>query len=273
MNSFRSTYKAGNANIGWRPEVQRLKVQAMMGWEKEFRNLQWFGLQDGMRILEVGCGPGFVTEQLAKRLPNSPITGLDMDRDLLKHAEGLLDEQAQKNVNFIQTSVFDTGLPDNRYDFVVARMLFLHLYKPEEAVRELHRVLKPGGKLVIIDIDDGIFGIVQPDIEGFQSITQKFTEMQGKAGGNRLIGRSLPRLMQKTRFTAIELEMVAVHSDLAGVEGFQIQFDPRRFEGFYRNGVLSEREFLAISNVSKRLEEDPESYAMMLFMMVCGVKG
>lgn len=243
-----------------------------MGWEKEFRNLQWFGLQDGMRILEIGCGPGFVTEQLAKRLPNSQITGLDMDEILLKLAAERLDEKTQENVNFVQASVFETGLPESSYDFVVARMLFLHLHKPEEAALELQRVLKPGGKLVIIDIDDDIFGVVHPDIEGFQSITKKFTEMQGKAGGNRLIGRSLPRLLQKTGFKNVELETVAVHSDLAGVEGFQIQFDPKRFEGFYQNGVLNETEFSNICKVADSLSEDPDSFVMMIFVMACGVK-
>lgn len=272
MDSFQSTYKAENANIGWSAEVQRLKVQARMGWEKEFRNLQWFGLQDGMRILEVGCGPGFVTEQLADRLPHSRIIGLDMDENLLKQAEARLDEQAQRNIEFVKASVYDTSLPDNSFDFVVARMLFLHLHKTEEAALELQRVLKPGGKLVIIDIDDGIFGIIQPDIEGFQSITKKFTEMQGNAGGNRLIGRSLPRLLQKIGFQEIELETVAVHSDLVGVEGFQTQFDAKRFEGFYRNGVLSESEFSAIRNLAKQLAENPEAYAMMIFVMACGVK-
>ncbi|WKA56559.1 class I SAM-dependent methyltransferase [Planococcus shixiaomingii] len=272
MNPFHSTYQAGNASIGWSAEVQRLKVQAMMGWEKEYRNLQWFGLKDGMRILEVGCGPGFVMEQLAKQLPNSPITGLDLDENLLKHAEGLFDEQAKKNVDFVQASVYGTGLPECSYDFVVARMLFLHLHKPEDAALEMWRVLKPGGRIVIIDIDDGIFGVVQPDLEEFQSITKKFTDMQGKAGGNRLIGRSLPRLLQKAGFQEIDLETVAVHSDLAGVEGFQVQFDAKRFEGFNRSRLLSTKEFSAISEVAERLSNDPHSYAMMIFVMASGIK-
>lgn len=269
---FQSTYKAGNANIGWSAEIQRLKVQVLMGWEKEFRNLQWLGLKDGMRILDAACGPGFFTEQLAKKLPNSQIIGLDMDEDLLKQAEELLNEQVKENVAFVQASVYKTNLPDNSFDFVVARMLFLHLHKAEEAALELYRVLKPGGKLVIIDIDDGIFGVIQPDIDGFQAITRKFTKMQGKAGGNRLIGRSLPRLLKKTGFTDIELETVAVHSDLAGVEGFQSQFDPMRFEGFYRDGVLTESEFSYISRVAIGLAEDPDSYALMIFVMACGIK-
>ena len=175
-------------------------------------------------------------------------------------------------MNFVEASVFDTGLSDNSYDFVVARMLFLHLHKPEEAALELHRVLKSGGKMVIIDIDDGIFGIIQPDIEGFQSITKKFTEMQGNAGGNRLVWRSLPHLLRKKGFTEIALEKMAVHSDLAGVEAFQTQFDPRRFEEFYRYGILTVREFSHISKVAERLSEDPDSYAMMLFVMACGMK-
>lgn len=49
-----------------------------MGWEKEFRNLQWYGLRSGMSVLEVGSGPGFVTEQLVHSLPGSEVTALEI---------------------------------------------------------------------------------------------------------------------------------------------------------------------------------------------------
>ena len=45
-------------------EVKRLASQARGGWGKEARTLSWFGLQDGMSVLELGSGPGFITEQL-----------------------------------------------------------------------------------------------------------------------------------------------------------------------------------------------------------------
>jgi hypothetical protein len=50
--------------------------------------------------------------------------------------------------------------------------------------------------------------------------------MQRKAGGNRQIGRSLPRLLHSTGFTEIDLDAVSIHSDLVGINAFKIQLNP-----------------------------------------------
>lgn len=137
---------------------------------------------------------------------------------------------------------------------------------------EIFRVLKPGGKLVIIDLDDGIFGAVQPNIENLRSVINKLIRMQGKAGGNREIGRSLPRLLQSVGFSGIDLEAISVHSDLVGIEGFKEQFNPKRFEQFYRNGILSENDFQSVEKVYDNLLNNSDSYAMMIFLLACGTK-
>ena len=53
------TYSSIYNMIGFNNEVDRLKAQVQLGWEKEFRTLKWLGLKDGMNILDVGGGPGF----------------------------------------------------------------------------------------------------------------------------------------------------------------------------------------------------------------------
>lgn len=269
MNTSNSTYNASKANIGIEAEINRLKAQALMGWEKEYQYLKWYGLEDGMKVLEVGCGPGFVTEQLIKNLPKSKITAIDFDKKLLTNAKQL---STTSNVNFIQSSVYDMGLPDNEYDFAIARLIFLHLYEPVKAAEEIFRVLKPGGKLVIIDIDDGIFGVVQPNIENFHSIINKLIRMQGDAGGNREIGRSLPRLLKETGYCNISFDAISLHSDLVGLEGFVEQFNPKRFEPFFRSGTLSESDFHHIEKAYENLLINPDSYAMMIFLLACGTK-
>ena len=58
----RVPYKASEMNESLEKEIERLRGQVMWSWEKEARNLGWFGLHDGMSILELGSGPGFVTD-------------------------------------------------------------------------------------------------------------------------------------------------------------------------------------------------------------------
>ncbi|WP_454191293.1 class I SAM-dependent methyltransferase [Paenibacillus sp. Marseille-Q7038] len=269
MKTSDSTYDVSKTSLGMEAELIRLKTQALMAWEKECRYLQWYGLSDGMNVLEVGCGPGYVTEQLNKSFPNSEITALDFDSALLQKAK---ENHDSSKVKYVQASVYDTRLPSDHYDFVIARLIFLHLFEPLKAALEIFRVLKPGGKVAIIDIDDGIFGIVEPNIESFRSVLDKLIDMQKKAGGNREIGRSLPRLLRQAGFSNIDLEAVSVHSDVVGLEGFQEQFNPKRFEQFYRLGILSEIDLHHIEKAHDNLLHNPDSYALMIFHIACGTK-
>lgn len=272
MDKRKSTYNFQNVGIGAEAEYVRLKEQALMGWEKEYRNLKWFGLEDGMKVLEAGSGPGFVTEKLLEDFPTSHITGLDIDDGLLERARQRLRHVPASRLSMHQASVYKTGLPDNHFDFVIARLLFLHLHDPWQAVEELRRVLKPGGKLVITDIDDGVFGAIQPDVESLPSILKKLSKAQASRGGNRHIGRSLPRILSQTGFIDVDMDAVIQHSDLHGREGFNRQLDSNRFTRFYENGIITKHEYDELTESYVNFIRSPESFAMMVFFMACGTK-
>ncbi|AIQ52589.1 hypothetical protein R70331_14425 [Paenibacillus sp. FSL R7-0331] len=260
----------GNVPAGFQSEVERLKAQAVMGWDKEFRNLKWYGLHNGMRVLEVGSGPGFITEQLVNSLPDSQITALEYDKSLLDEAERRIAAPPSSRLELVHGSVYETGLADNTYDFVIARLLFLHLHNPSDAAKEIYRVLKPGGKLVIIDIDDGIFGAVNPDSAVLPSVIRKLAAHQAAKGGNRYVGRSLP--LTESGYCDVDMDAVVQHSDLHGIEGFRQQFNINRYTPFYKKGMISEEEYGQISRVSEALNSSPEAYAMMTFLIACGRK-
>ncbi|SDX04381.1 Methyltransferase domain-containing protein [Paenibacillus sp. CF384] len=225
-----------------------------------------------MRILEVGSGPGFYTEQLVGQLPHSVITALEVDSALLNEARNRIDPQFSSQLEFVHASVYDTGLPDNTYDFVIARLLFLHLKDPLTAAREISRVLKPGGKLVIIDVDDGIFGALHPNLPMLPSVLQKVADYVAANGGNRLIGRSLPRLLKQADYTDVDMDSILQHSDLIGIDGFRYQFDSRRFMGLNQNGVITQEELDHMKQASENLNTSSEAYAMLNFVMACGTK-
>lgn len=268
-----STYNIQNAVLGYTSELERLKTQANLGWEKEYRNLQWYGLRDEMHVLEIGSGPGFYTEQLINNLNNSEVTALEIDSSLLEEARSRLSRiTASNQLRFVNASVYDTGLPSETYDFAIARLVFLHLHRPADAAEEIFRVLKPGGKLVIIDVDDGILGVVNPNLPLLPSILQKVADYVAAKGGNRLIGRSLPRLLTHAGFASVDMDSILLHSDIHGLEGFKLQFDAQRFAGFYKIGVINEEEFEQLKQASEWLSQSSDAYAMMNFVMACGRK-
>ncbi|MEK8129441.1 methyltransferase domain-containing protein [Paenibacillus filicis] len=272
MDERRSSYHFQQVSIGEEAELLRLKEQALMGWDKEHRTLRSFGLKDGMKVLEAGSGPGFITEQLVKGLPNGSVTALEIDEVLLGKARQMLSDVPASRLTFIQGSVYRTELPDDTYDFVIARLLFLHLIDPVEAAIELRRVLKPGGKLVIIDVDDAIFGAIHPDIDVLPSILKKLAALKASKGGSRHIGRSLPRLLSGSGFTDVDMEAVIQHSDLHGIEGFRRVLDVGQFAGFYRSGIISPEEYEALHRSYDQFVQAPDAHAMLVFLMACGTK-
>ena len=225
-----------------------------------------------MNILEVGSGPGFITEQLLIDLPHSHITSLEIDDTLIQRAKQPLSNYSEVQLEFVQGSVYHTGLPDNSYDFVIARMLFLLLQNPIEASKELLRVLKPGGKLVIIDIDDGLWGAIEPEIKELPQVLKIFAELQKLGGGNRYIGRSLLKILKESGYENLDMEAIVKHSELLGMDIFKPQFDVKRLNGLYKKGIIDKELYDRFQEVYDNVFQSKNSCAMLIFIMACGTK-
>src|SRR4029453_2689380 len=120
----KAPYKASEMNERIDKELERLGGQVMWAWDKEARNLEWFGLRDGMSILEVGSGPGFVTEQLLILCPNSHVTCVEIYPDLALPAEQYLQSKGlEGRYTIVQGDLMKMDFPDNVFDFAFARLV------------------------------------------------------------------------------------------------------------------------------------------------------
>ncbi len=99
--------------------------------------------QKARNILDLGCGPGYVSSLLSAKLPNSKIIGIDFSKNMIDSAK-LIKRQ---NTQFFECDAEGTPFDDNEFDVIYALGVFEKFQNLENVIKESHRILKPGGKL------------------------------------------------------------------------------------------------------------------------------
>jgi len=111
-------------------------------------------LRPGARVLDVGCGPGTITMDLAERLgPHGHVTALEVTAEALALARAEADNRGTQNVDFVTGDVEALDLPDGGYDVVHAHQVLQHVADPVQALREMRRVCRAGGLVAARDSD------------------------------------------------------------------------------------------------------------------------
>ena len=114
-------------------------------------------LHTGQDLLDVGCGPGTITLDLAARVAPGRVVGLDAAPAAVAEATARLEEVAADNVVFAVGSVYQLEWADASFDVAHAHQVLQHLTDPVAALGEMRRVLRPGGLLAVRDGDYGGF--------------------------------------------------------------------------------------------------------------------
>lgn len=113
-------------------------------------------LRPGTDLLDVGCGPGTITVDLAARVAPGRVLGIDASPDPLAEARAAA-ERSGVQATFQVGDVYALDLPDDSFDVVHAHQVLQHLTDPVAALREMARVCRPGGVVAVRDVDYATF--------------------------------------------------------------------------------------------------------------------
>ena len=157
-------------------------------------------LVTGQRLLDVGCGPGTITLDLARSVDPGEVVGIDTAAEVVASAEQARADAAVTNASFDVGDVYALDLDDDSFDVVHAHQVLQHLTDPVAALREMRRVLRPGGLLAVRDSDYGAFTWfpLDPRLDRWLALYHRVTARNGAQAD---AGRHLRSWVRAAGFT------------------------------------------------------------------------
>lgn len=152
------------------------------------------GIAKGARVLDIGCGGGDVTQELARRVgPKGRVLGMDMDAVEIEIARKEAAALRIPNVEYRAGNILDDELGE-RFDTVYARFLLSHLAKPEQGLARMISSLDPGGLIIVEDVDfSGHF--CAPERKSFTDYVRWYEQSALRRGVDCHIGPKLPAML------------------------------------------------------------------------------
>jgi ubiquinone/menaquinone biosynthesis C-methylase UbiE len=189
-------YTHGHAPATVRQHAQRTAEEAAAFLLPELR--------PGMRLLDVGCGPGSITRGLAERLASGQVVGLDLSRETLAAARQDAAARGLENIRYEEGSVYQLPFPDGSFDVAYAHQVFQHLREPAAALGEMLRVVRSGGLVAVRDVDWGTasYWPADPWIDRFVEVHLKTWY---RNGGEPRMGRQLRALFNAAGITHLRI--------------------------------------------------------------------
>jgi ubiquinone/menaquinone biosynthesis C-methylase UbiE len=161
-------------------------------------------LRKGMSVLDCGCGPGTITLGIASAVAPEAVTGIDDGESQIETARSNAAARHVENVTFQTASCYSLPFADSSFGCVFCHALMEHVSAPAKALKEMHRVLKPGGYVGICSPDFGGLLLAPPSDELATAISA-YTSMQKANGGDLLIGHKFGAYLSEVGFRDIHM--------------------------------------------------------------------
>jgi ubiquinone/menaquinone biosynthesis C-methylase UbiE len=147
-------------------------------------------LKPGMRLLDVGCGPGSITVGLALRVEPAPTVGMDASESVIETARSLAKARPARYLTFEVGNIYEPHFTAENFDAIFAHQVLQHLRRPVDALRQCRALLRSGGVVGVRDVDWGSTTFY-PENQGIRRFLTLYYELARRNGGEPNAGRYL----------------------------------------------------------------------------------
>jgi ubiquinone/menaquinone biosynthesis C-methylase UbiE len=161
--------------------------------------LAFLELNEADTVLEVGSGLGLLAEEVARRAPSGAVVGVEFSAEQLERTHRSLP-----NLRFVRGDAHHLPFETGHFDVVYGRYVLEHLQDPLQTLREMRRVLRPGGRAFAQENNMQMVAF-DPDCPAFEALLEQFIVLQSQLGGDGRIGKRLFSLFHRAGFQEIVL--------------------------------------------------------------------
>ena len=149
-------------------------------------------LRAGLRVLDVGCGSGNITIDVARAVAPGEVVGVDVMEDRIDRAIRLASNRVVKNVSFKLSDAHTLRFPDNTFDIVYSHTVLHSLIDPIRALSEQRRVAKPGGWVIASGVRDWGFSPRYPACHALDKVHEAWKSYHELLSRSYLSGQAVP---------------------------------------------------------------------------------
>ena len=196
-----------------------LRTQTNIVWAHERELLRRHGLRPGMKIADICCGIGDFAVLLHKEFAPEVVVAVDHSRPFLQYAIQVAREFGIQGVEYHYGDAANLFLPDGAFDFVTSRLSLQVFDQPEQILRELMRICKPGGRVYLTNEMMG-HNYAYPRHESVSWTYQQTLKMLASLGMDLTIGPKMYSLLTDMGFEDIQIEQIGITNANTQVEDF-----------------------------------------------------
>jgi ubiquinone/menaquinone biosynthesis C-methylase UbiE len=187
--------------------IPLLRNQTRLLWPREKPVLVAHGLREGMRVADICCGCGDVALLIAREFKPGSIVGVDHSSAAIEHANRLQKEFDVRNAEFRLGDATALMMEDEQFDFVICRLSLQIFSKPEQILKELVRILRPGGRLYLTGEDyDLIVGY--PNERNVRDVYEKAGRYGQQIGMDLYNGRKLYSMLLGLKMKNVRVDTI-----------------------------------------------------------------
>ena len=238
-------------------------------------------LRPGMRLLDLGCGPGTISVGLAEAVAPGTVDGVDMEETQVEMANAAAKAGGHDNASFRTGDATDLPFDDASFDVVHCHALLNHAPATQAVLAEVKRVLKPGGLFAAREVF-GDSSFVEParDIGGIigETVWATFLKLLAANGGHPQMGRELKAAFVEAGFVDVRasasFETYDTADDLAFLHGLIVGwfFSPLTMAAAIKNGLASEEQFERWRRSLDEWMDEPGAFAAFAWGAAIGRK-